>query len=107
GVRGFLGAERGMTVARGSEGTGGMPEERHYADHHIARVAVDYPQAAVPSHLDEYHFDLNGYLRLPGLLTPDEVADGNARIDAIPKDLPRGCWHGWAQRENHPDHRGV
>jgi len=35
------------------------------------------------------------------------VADANARIDQIPRALPRLGWHGWVQREDHPEHRGI
>ena len=40
------------------------------------------------------------------VLTKEEVADANARIDTIPRSLPRKGWHGWVQREDHPEHRG-
>ena len=45
-----------------------------------------YPDAAIPTDLDEYLFDLNGFLFIPALLSADEVAEGNALIDAIPDD---------------------
>lgn len=35
----------------------------------------------VASELDHYLFDLHGYLHLPGVLTPDEVAELNAMAD--------------------------
>ena len=60
----------------------------------------------MPTPLEEYLFDLNGYLVLRGVLSPGQVADANARLDSLP-DLPRGGWHGWVQREDHPEHRGV
>lgn len=78
----------------------------HFSDHHIAPPAIAHPDAAIPSDLDEYLFDLNGYLLLPKLLSAEEVAEGNALVDAIPP-LPRGGWHGWVQREDHPEHRGT
>ena len=28
-------------------------------------------------------------------------------IDALPGDMVRSAWHGWVQREDHPEHRGV
>ena len=83
-----------------------MSDATRYPAHVEPPPPVDHPQAAVPTALDEYLVDLQGYLFLPGLLTPEEVADGNARIDALP-DLPRAGWHGWVQREDHPAHRGV
>lgn len=63
--------------------------------------------AVAPSALDEYLFDLRGYLLVPGFLDAAEVAEGNALIDSIPGDLPRAGWHGWVQREDHPEHRGI
>jgi hypothetical protein len=65
----------------------------HYHHHHIAPPAVDLPEARVPTDLDEYLFDLQGYLILRGLLSKAEVADANARIDTVPRSLPRGGWH--------------
>lgn len=43
--------------------------------------------------MDEYLFDLRGYLVLKGALSPREVARVNAGIDAIP-DLANGEWFG-------------
>jgi len=84
-----------------------MTEQRLFHDHNIAPPAIADSKASVPTDLDEYLFDLNGYILIRNLLSPEEVADGNARIDAIPRDLPRGGWHGWVQREDHPEHRGT
>ena len=78
-----------------------------YDGHAIVPPVVAHPNLPVPSPLDEYLFDLQGYLIIPGLLSFEEVAEGNALIDTIPRDLARGAWHGWVQREDHPDHRGV
>jgi len=36
-----------------------------------------------------------------------EARRANARIDQIPRALPRKGWHGWVQREDHPEHRGI
>ncbi len=46
--------------------------------------------------LDVYLFDLRGYLHLKGALTPEEVADLNACLDAIPPLKP-GEWYGHIQ----------
>ena len=81
--------------------------EPRYHNHLPPPPVVNVPGAPVPSDLDEYLFDLNGFIILRGVLTPEEVADANARIDAIPRSLPRSGWHGWVQRENHPEHRGI
>lgn len=82
-------------------------EGGHYHDHEIAPPAIAFPGGAIPTDLDEYLFDLRGYVLLPGLLTADEVVEGNTLFDTIPRDLPRGGWHGWVQREDHPEHRGA
>jgi hypothetical protein len=82
-------------------------DARYYDDHHIRPLAVPHAHAKVPSSLDEYLFDLNGFLLLRGVLSADEIADGNARLDQIPPTLGRAGWFGWVQRENHPEHRGA
>jgi len=86
-----------------------MTEElrARFHHHHIAPPDVELPEARIPSDLDEYLFDLQGFLIMRALLSTAEVADANARIDEIPHSLPRGGWHGWVQRENHPEHRGT
>ncbi len=75
--------------------------------HNIAPPAIPSPEARIPSALDEYLFDLHGFVIIRGALSPEEVAAGNAAIDAIPRSIPRGGWHGWVQREDHPEHRGI
>lgn len=82
-------------------------ETTAFSDHAITPPHVAYPGLPVPSALEEYLFDLRGYLLIEGFLGADEIAEGNAMIEAIPRDLPRGGWHGWVQREDHPEHRGV
>ncbi len=57
--------------------------------------------------MEEYLFDLNGFLVLKGALSAQEVADCNAAVTEIPSSLPRLGWHGHVQREDHPEHRGV
>jgi hypothetical protein len=82
-------------------------EEPRFHHHLPPPPAVNVPGAAVPSALDEYLFDLNGFVLLRGVLSREEVADANARIDTVPRSLPRKGWHGWVQREDHPEHRGI
>ena len=83
-----------------------MVESPAFHHHHIEPPPIAHPKAAIPSDLDEYMFDLNGFLLLRDVLSADDVAEGNGMIDAIP-DLERGGWHGWVQREDHPEHRGI
>ena len=81
--------------------------QTHYHSHNITPPRVDLPEAAIPTLLDEYLFDLQGYLIIRGALGPSEVQAANALIDQIPKSLPRAGWHGHVQREDHPEHRGI
>lgn len=82
-----------------------MPET--YWDHRIHPQRVPFPDLPVPSDVEEYLFDLQGFILLRGALTADEVAACNACVDQIPRSLPRNGWHGWVQREDHPAHRGI
>lgn len=84
-----------------------MDKQNYFNDYRLSMPEVSHPEAAVPTHLDEYMFDLNGYLLLPAVLSSEEVAEANALIDALPNDMPRGDWNNWVQREDHPDHRGI
>jgi hypothetical protein len=80
--------------------------ERFHA-HNTLPPKIDHPDARIPTELDEYLFDLQGFVVVRGALSKAEVADCNARIDTIPRSLPRNGWHGWVQREDHPEHRGI
>ena len=46
------------------------------------------------SDLEIYLFDLRGYVVLPNALTPEEVAELNECLDAIPP-LEQGEWYGY------------
>ena len=81
--------------------------EQRFLPHNTMPPLVNVPEARVPTALEEYLFDLQGYVVLRGVLSKAEVADANARIDTIPRALPRKGWHGWVQREDHPEHRGI
>ena len=81
--------------------------EQRFHGHHTEPPRIELPNARIPSELDEYLFDLNGFVIIRGALSKEEVADANARIDTIPRSLPRLGWHGWVQREDHPEHRGI
>lgn len=78
-----------------------------YDDHAIVPPGPAFAGGHIPTALDEYLFDLQGFLIIENLLGAEQVAEGNRLIDAIPRDLPRGGWHGWVQREDHPEHRGI
>jgi hypothetical protein len=82
-------------------------EPQRFHNHLPPPPVVNVPEARVPTDLDEYLFDLNGFVIIKGALSKAEVADANARIGQIPRSLPRKGWHGWVQREDHPEHRGI
>ena len=63
--------------------------EQRFHNHLPPPPIVNVPEARVPTDLDEYLFDLNGFVILRGVLSKEEVADANARIDTIPRSLPR------------------
>lgn len=56
--------------------------------------------STVPSSLDDYLFDLRGFLVLEHALEPDLVDDLNAALDRIPQMEPRGWW-GNVQRSDY------
>lgn len=80
--------------------------DRYYWDQELRPLPVAFPQFPVPSPLEEYMFDLQGFIVLRGALSPEEVAACNDVIDQIPTSLQRTEWWGNVQRENHSDSRG-
>jgi Phytanoyl-CoA dioxygenase (PhyH) len=80
-------------------------QRTRYWDHAVRPLDVAFPEFAVPTPLEEYLFDLQGFLLLRGALSRDEVAACNAVVDTIPA-LERREWWGYVQREDHPEHRG-
>jgi hypothetical protein len=81
--------------------------ETRYHNHHIIPPHVDRPEARIPSDLDEYLFDLQGFCIIRGALSKAEVDEANAAIDRIPRSIPRNGWFGRVHREDHPEHRGI
>ena len=81
--------------------------DRAYWDHHIAPPKIAFPELPAPSDVEEYLFDLQGFVLLRGALSPSEVAACNTCVDTIPRSLGRNEWHGYVQREDHPEHRGI
>lgn len=59
-----------------------------------------------PTDLDDFMFDLNGYLVLKQAVQPDLVGQLNAAFDAFP-DLASGDWWGNVQRLDNAGHAGV
>ena len=59
-----------------------------------------------PTALDDFFFDLNGYLILKNAVNQDLLARLNAAFDALP-DIEFGQWHGNAQRRDYTQHTGY
>lgn len=74
-----------------------------------APVRASNPAAPWPSDLDNYLFDLRGFLILRGALTPVQVSGLNAAFDAFPTDLPAWGWWGNVQRSDSEgdNHKGY
>lgn len=60
-----------------------------------------------PSLLDDFLFDLNGYLVLEGALESDLVGRLNEEFDRFPRDLARGHWYRGAQRRDYTAETGL
>jgi hypothetical protein len=61
---------------------------------------------SIPSPLDDFLFDLRGYLVLPQAIAPDLLADLNHAFDHFP-DLPPLGWWGNAQRRDYTPDTGY
>jgi hypothetical protein len=60
----------------------------------------------MPTDMEKYLFDLNGYLLLKHALHADEVAALNAGIDAIPA-LEHDEWYGYVQAHSYTGKEGL
>ena len=60
-----------------------------------------------PSALDDFLFDLNGYLILKNAASADLLTQLNTAFDAFPRDLPLGAWLGGAQRRDYTPETGL
>lgn len=60
----------------------------------------------MPTAMEDYLFDLRGYLVLKGALTPDEVQRINQSIDAFP-ELEPGQWHGRVEYHGYSEVDGL
>ena len=56
--------------------------------------------------LDDYNFDLRGYLVLRGVLSPTQLVELNAAFDRFP-EMPTGEWLGNAQRRDYNAQTGF
>jgi ectoine hydroxylase-related dioxygenase (phytanoyl-CoA dioxygenase family) len=60
----------------------------------------------MPTALEDYLFDLRGYLILENAVNPDHIADLNLALDEFPP-LEWQQWHGNVQRFDNNGHAGV
>lgn len=60
-----------------------------------------------PGAMDDFLFDLNGYLVLKNAVDSDLLTRLNAAFDAFPRDLPIGGWVGGAQRRDYTPETGL
>ncbi len=60
-----------------------------------------------PSAMDDFLFDLNGYLVLENAADSNLLARLNTAFDAFPRDLPLGSWLGGAQRRDYTPETGL
>ena len=60
-----------------------------------------------PSAVDDYFFDLNGYIILKNAASPDLLDRLNREFDAFPSDLQMGEWHRGAQRHDYTPDTGL
>lgn len=60
----------------------------------------------IPSALDDFFFDLNGYRVIPQAIEPELLADLNRAFDNFPP-LERGQWWGNAQRRDYTGDTGF
>lgn len=60
-----------------------------------------------PSALDDFLFDLNGYLILKNAVDSDLLARLNTAFDQFPADLSVGGWYYGAQRRNYTADTGM
>lgn len=60
-----------------------------------------------PTDLDDFLFDLNGFLILKGALDPVLLEALNAEFDKFPTDLEVGHWYQGAQRRDYNAHTGL
>lgn len=63
-------------------------------------------KASQPSAVDDYEFDLRGFLVIRGALSPAEVADLEAAYDRFPT-LENGGWYANAQRRDYTTDTGF
>jgi hypothetical protein len=72
-----------------------------------ATTATGSVPVRVPSALDDYLFDLNGYLVIPGAVEQDLVGQLDATLDAVPSLRPGAWWGNVHRADENPDDAGI
>ena len=60
-----------------------------------------------PTPLDDFLFDLNGFLVLKNALNPELLDALNVEFDQFPTDMEHGDWYRGAQRRDYNQHTGL
>jgi ectoine hydroxylase-related dioxygenase (phytanoyl-CoA dioxygenase family) len=60
-----------------------------------------------PSAMDDYLFDLRGFVIVKNALEPDLLDELNDAFDRFPRDLPIGSWYQGAQRRDYTPDTGM
>lgn len=63
--------------------------------------------ARQPSNVDDFFFDLNGFLVLKQAVAPDLLDRLNREFDVFPSGLPMGEWYRGAQRRDYTPETGL
>ena len=63
--------------------------------------------ARQPTPLDDFLFDLRGYLILRDTVSPELLDELNAAFDEFPRELPMGGWYRGAQRRDYTPETGL
>lgn len=74
-------------------------------DGNRSQASPDSPQQ--PSALDDFLFDLNGFLVLKNAVDADLLSRLNAEFDAFPDDLGLGEWYRGSQRRDYTPDTGL
>ena len=65
-----------------------------------------FPDAAAPTDLEVFLFDLNGFIIVRGALSPAELAAGNSVMDGLQR-LKRGDWAGHVHAHSYGGKEGL
>ena len=63
--------------------------------------------ARKPTELDDFFFDLRGYLHVEAAISRDLVGALNEQLDLVPRDLEQGAWYRDAQRRDYTEATGF